>query len=141
MAQRMPCFICTNSLIPKVMVRIFGEKNNLKRDIAIRRRDEAERPAMIVTPETRICNNCNISITREMRVLDDDPNCLRLNVLSQTSSNTCLVCNHQNNLHLLTLECKTFIFIHKNIYVQKKTKSCYDHLDERGFLKPSSWTN
>ena len=43
MAQRMPCFICPNSLIPRVIVHIYGEENNLKRDIAIRRRDEAER--------------------------------------------------------------------------------------------------
>ena len=135
MAQRIPCFICPQSLIPRVMVRIFGEENNVKCDIAITRRDEAGRPALGITPDTRICNNCNISITQEIHILQNDPNSMRLNVLSQTSSKTCLICNCQNDTHRLTSECRAYIFIKKNIYIPMRYVSCYNHLDERGFLK------
>lgn len=135
MAQRIPCYICPNALIPRLMPRIHGEANIIKRDIAIARRDAAGRPPLAVTPETRICNNCNISIFQEIQILDNDPDCLRLNVLSQTSSVSCLVCNGYNNTHTLTPECRAYVFIKKNIYIPRRHICCNAHLDERSFLK------
>lgn len=135
MAQRIPCFICPNALIPRVMVHIHGEEHAIKRDIAINRRDEAGRPAINITPETRICNNCNRSINEEIRILENDPDCLRLNVYSRAYSQSCVLCNRQNDIHRLTLECRAYIFIKKNVYIPTRYLSCNDHLDERGFIK------
>ena len=135
MAQRMPCFICPNSFRPQQMSRIHGDENLVKRDIALARRDEANRPAINITPETRICNICNMSISREIQALENDPDCLRLNLLTQTSSKTCLVCNRENDTHRLTRECRAFIFIKNNIYIPPRYVSCNDYLDERSFLK------
>ena len=135
MAQRLPCYICPNALIPRVMPRIYGEANIIKRDIAIARRDEAGRPPLAITPETRICNNCNISINQEIQILENDPNCLRLNVLSQTSNVSCLVCNGYNNTHTLTPECRAHVFIKKNIYIPRRYICCNDHLDDKSILR------
>lgn len=118
------------------MVRIHGEGNIIKRDIAINRRDEARRPAVNITPDTRICNNCNISIDREIGMLENDPDCTRLNVLTLlVSSKCCLLCGREYDTHRLTLECRAYIFIKKNIFIPKRHVSCDNHLDERGFIK------
>lgn len=132
MAQRIPCYICSNALIPRLMPRIHGEAIIIKRDIAIARRDVAGRPPLAITPETRICNNCNISIFQEIQILDNDPECLRLNVLSQTSSVSCLVCSGYNT-HTLTPECRGYVFIKKEIYIPRRHICCNVHLDERSF--------
>lgn len=81
-----------------------------------------------------MCNNCNISIHREIQTLQNDPQCLRLNILPQTSSATCLVCDGRNDIHRLTLECRVNIFVKRNMYVPNKYVCCNHHLDERGFL-------
>jgi len=133
--NRIECFICNNALLPRVMVRLGGENNNVVRqDIAISRRDQAGRPPIDITNKTRICNNCNITILREIQMLENDPQCMQLNVLSQTSSQTCLICNARHGIHRLPLKCRIDIFIKKNIYVAENTLCCNDHLNEMGLL-------
>lgn len=105
-----------------------------KREIAISRRDAAQRSPIEITDRTRICNNCNISIVNEIRILNEDPNALRLNILSQTSSHTCLICNGNNNLTRLTLKARVNIYLNRDIYTSKNVKSCLNHLDDQGFL-------
>ena len=87
MAQRgrIRCFICDNANIPRAMVSLSQDENDIKRQISITRREEQNRPAMNILPDTRICLNCNISVTREINILENDPQCLRLNVLTQTT--------------------------------------------------------
>lgn len=133
--NRIECYICNTRLIPRVMVRLGGVDNNiLRQEIAINRRDQAGRPPIPIADESRICNNCNITILREIRMLQDDPQCMRLNVLSQTSSRSCLICNAENEIHRLTVRCRIDIFIKRNIYVPENHLCCNDHLDENGLL-------
>lgn len=72
--------------MPGQMSRIDRDENADKREIAILRRDAFDRPALHVTNLTRICINCNQSISDEIAALERDPACLRLNVLTQTAS-------------------------------------------------------
>lgn len=116
------------------MVRIFGDENTIKREIAFSRRDDAGRPIIEVTPQTRICANCNFSVNDEINLLEINPQCSRFNVLSQTSNNACLVCNARNNIHRLTLECRVHIFINKNILVPATRVSCDHHLNDSGLF-------
>ena len=131
---RLNCFICNNLSNPQIMSRMGGENNALKRELAINRRDQAGRPAMEITNETRICNTCNFSICQEIRILENDPTCIRLNVLTQTSSHTCLICNAPQNIHRLTLRCRIDIFVNKNIYIPENCLCCNRHLDDNKLL-------
>ncbi|XP_058806543.1 uncharacterized protein LOC131672967 [Phymastichus coffea] len=131
---RHECYTCENRQIPRVMAFICGDENAIVCEIAIARRDENGRPPAEVTPDTRVCNNCIVTIRREIEILANDPQCLRLNVLSQTSSQTCLVCNGINDIHRLTLECRVDIFVKRNIYIPRTHVCCRLHLDERGWL-------
>lgn len=71
-------------------------KDQEKRKISIARRDNDNREAFEVSEATRIYNNCNISIIHEIGVMQQDPSCVRLNVLTQTSSHPCLICNNNS---------------------------------------------
>lgn len=133
---RYPCFICDAVLIPRAMVRIDREEDALKREIARTRRDAGNRQPLDINDRTRLCNNCNISIVNEIDILQQDPQCLRLNVLTQTSSQTCLLreCNNNYNLQRLSVSCRVNIYLKRDIYVSENTKSCPEHLDAEGNL-------
>lgn len=133
---RLPCFVCDGALTPRVMARIDREEDILKREIAITRRDANNRQPLEINDRTRLCNNCNISITHEIQMLQQDPDCLRLNVLTQTSSQTCLLreCNNGNNLQRLNIACRVNIYLKRDIYVSENAKSCPEHLDAEGNL-------
>lgn len=73
-------------------------------------------------------------ILRKIKMLEDDPQCMRLNMLFQTSSQTFLVCNARHGIHRLSLKCKIDIFVKKNIYVAENHLCCNDHLNEMGLL-------
>ncbi|XP_043480300.1 uncharacterized protein LOC122509998 [Leptopilina heterotoma] len=68
-------------------------------------------------------------------MLEEDPQCMRLNVISQTSSHTCVVCNAPNNVHRLSLNSRVNIFVKRNIYIPVNNVCCNEHLDESGFLQ------
>lgn len=88
---------------------LIGAENDVKREFAITRRNEAGRPLFVINTETRICNNCNVIITQEIQMLEEDSQCMRLNVISQRSSNTCLLCNALNNVRQFTTEIIVFL--------------------------------
>lgn len=134
--RRMQCFICPARSTPALMPRIDRPDDEIKREIAILRRDAANRPPINITDQTRVCANCNISIQNEIRMIEEDPGCLRLNVLTQRSSHSCFICNEIGigNLSRLTVNCRVDIFIKMNIYVSENTKSCQNHLNEDGLL-------
>lgn len=134
MAELIPCYICPAELIPQIMVRLFGENNAAKRDIAIRRRGNQGRDPLVINEQARICNNCNISIAEEIQNLANDPDCLRLNVLTQTRAGSCLICNERNGIHRMTLNCRIDIFLKRNIYIPEGTRCCLDHLNNDGFM-------
>lgn len=132
---RLPCYVCNNALVPRAMARLLRDDNNIMiSELAMERRDDAGGFPADINAETRICNNCNILILRDIQTLNNDPQCLRLNILRQTSSRTCFVCNGDNNIHRLSSECRVNIFGKKNIYVPIRYVCCTDHLDERGYL-------
>lgn len=77
-----------------------------KRDIAIFRRDMAGRPTLEVTDLTRLCVNCNRYILEEIDLLERDPTCMRINVLTQTRSASCLICNQEHDVQRLSLQAR-----------------------------------
>lgn len=130
------CYVCDRRFNGRQLVYINGNENIIKRQIAITRRDELNHPALALNDESRLCANCNRSILNEIALLDADPTCLRLNVLTQTANNTCVICNAQNNVHRLSIKCRVNVYIERNIYVPLNVRSCQHHLDENGlFLK------
>lgn len=84
----LPCYVCDRNYAPHLMARIYGDENVNKIEIAIQRRDYCNRPPLEVTELTRICMNCNQSILNEINAMEQDPSCLRLNVLTQIRNST-----------------------------------------------------
>lgn len=103
-------------------------------EIVINRRNGLNFPPLDVTDLTRLCLNCNRSIRDEIETIEQDPNCLRLNVLTQTNNGTCVICNAQLNLQALSVECRANIFISCNVFIPELVKSCAEHLDSRRYL-------
>lgn len=128
------CFVCDGRFQPRLMTRINGDENAAKSEIAIRRRQELFRPPLDVNADTKICTNCNQSIRNEISAIEEDPACLRINVLTQTRSSTCLICNIDEDLRRLSVECRAHVFILKDIYIPENVKSCAHHLDEQGYI-------
>ncbi|XP_071581746.1 uncharacterized protein [Temnothorax nylanderi] len=112
------------------MNRINGENNAHKCEIATFMRQEANNPPQECNDGTRICNQCNIAIANEIRILEQDPNCIRLNVVRGASGHSYFLCNARNNLHRLSLQARVNIFVKVNIFVPEFTKTCIHHLDE-----------
>ena len=128
--NQLPCYICPNSFPPKQMSHIHGQENDVKRDIAISRRHSEGRPPSEVTAETRICIICNRAIVHKIVDVENNPSSVRLNVLSQTRKCRCLICNDQNNLHRLSVNCRVNVFVHSNVYIRDGVRYCSEHLDE-----------
>ncbi|XP_051176697.1 uncharacterized protein LOC127291551 [Leptopilina boulardi] len=116
------------------MVRIFGDENEQKRQIAILRRESLNHLPEEVQAESRVCFNCNISIDTEIRMLEEDPNCLRLNVVKLRRINVCIFCNNVQNLTRLSTECRIKVFVLKRIFMPESVRCCDLHLDENGFI-------
>lgn len=132
--RRLQCYICNNEMMPQQMARIDRDDDLIKREIAVSRRNDANRGPIEITAVTRLCNNCNISIVNEIRLIQEDPAAIRLNMLRQTSSNTCCVCQNNDNLRRLNIPCRVKIYLEKNIYASENTRVCQQHSDENGFL-------
>lgn len=108
------CYVCDRRFAPRLMIRIDGDENATKLEVAIQRRDSFNRPLFEVKNLTRICTNCNQSILHEIVALEEG---LRLNVLPQTRNSTCLFCNNINDVHRLSIECKADVFIKQGIFI------------------------
>lgn len=126
--------VCDKRFISRSMKRIDGEENAHKREIAIHRRDINDMPPLEVTPNTKICINYTQSILSEIHIIELDPTCLRINVLTQTRSSSCLICNAVGNLNTLSIECKAYVFLKRNIYIPEGVKSCADYLGNKGHI-------
>lgn len=116
------------------MRRIDDNEHLLKRDIAILRRDNAGRTTLAVTDQTRLCMNCNQSILQEIQLVEEDDSHIRLNVLTQTRSASCFICNEDVGIQRLSIQTRVNIFIKSNIYIPNNVGSCLVHLNENGFL-------
>lgn len=69
-----------------------------------------------------------------MNIIQEDPNCTILHVVHQTSSHSCIICNAQDIVQRLPVECRVNVFIVRNIYVPENVRSCAHHLDENGLF-------
>ncbi|KAJ8930218.1 hypothetical protein NQ314_016994, partial [Rhamnusium bicolor] len=116
------------------MSRIDGDNNAAKKEIATTRRETSGRPPLLINDQTRICFNWNVSILNEITAIENDPTCLRLNVLTQTSSHSCAICDAVENLQKLTIQCRVIVFVTKNIYISECVRVCQQHLDENNML-------
>lgn len=134
MANRLNCFTCNGRFLARTMARIDGEDDAVKVEIATNRRNALNLPPLDITDRTRLCINCNRSIIEEKEAVERDPDCSRLNVLTQTNNGTCVICNAANDIHCLSVESRANIFLSAGIYVPKLVKSCRVHLDDRGYL-------
>lgn len=133
-ANRRHCYTCHSVNFIHRMSRIDGDNNAAKKEIAITRRETFGRPPLLINDQTRICFNCNVSILNEITAIENDPTCLRLNVLTQTSSHSCAICDAVENLQRLTIQCRVNVFVIKNIYISESVRVCQQHLDENGML-------
>ncbi|XP_032687208.1 uncharacterized protein LOC116851665 [Odontomachus brunneus] len=133
---RIHCYVCENAIQIQQMARINGDDNAIKRQIAISRRDNLGKEYLHINNESRLCFNCNKSIVHEMEQIENDPTCLRLNVITQTQNNSCLFCNSVVNVRRLSLESRVNVFVLTNIYIPEYIRCCDRHLDNRGFILP-----
>lgn len=138
---RQLCYCCNRAFGIQQLSLMNGDENMTKREMAIERRIEHGIPALLLNENSRLCLNCNRLILIDMRRMEEDPTSLRLNVLTQRLSHTCLICNAVNNIHLLSAVCRTDVFIKRNIYVPENTRSCEHHLDENGLLSEINLSN
>lgn len=131
---RVRCYVCNKQCPPNQTVRItgLGEENQ---QIMATRRETNNLPPAIVDGETRVCFNCNNSVTQEINLLEADPSCLRLNVVMQRHNHACIVCGAPaGDLLLISNPCRAHVFIERNIYIPDSLHACQDHFDEENFL-------
>lgn len=128
----MRCYVCNRQFNVPQLALMNGAENMNKRQVAISRRDELNHPPLALDENSRLCINCNRSIINEINLINADPTCLRLNVLTQTASQTCVICNAQNDIERLSLQCRVQVFIKRNIYIPDNVRSCRHHLDANG---------
>lgn len=131
--NRLRCYICNGAFLPAQMSRIDGDENAARREIAIVRRNSFNKPVLEITDRTRLCINCNRSVLDEIRIIEHDPTCLRLNVLTQTANRICVICNVED-VPKVSADCRVNVFILCNIYIPENVRSCQHHLDDRGFF-------
>lgn len=126
-ANRLTCYVCDNRAPPRNMFRIYGKDRAQICEIAVARRDGFDRALMIVEANTRVCFNCYQSICREIRLIEENPMSVRLNVLTQARNNSCFICNNVNDLRRLSDKCKVKAFIECNIFFPETVRSCNHH--------------
>lgn len=128
------CYVCDRAFQARQMVRINGDNDAIKKQIAVFRRTGLGKEPIDIDNESRLCFNCNVSIVHEIEQIELDPTCLRLNVITQTRNNSCLFCNAIVNIRPLSLESRVNVFVLKNIYIPEHVYCCDQHLDDRGFI-------
>lgn len=109
--NNLPCYICNGNFRPAVLSRLDGDGNEAKIEVAIRRRDEFNRPPLEIGNVTRLCLNCNRSVLEEIDLIQNNPAAVRLNILTQTASRSCVICNDVDDVHTLSIECRVNVFV------------------------------
>ncbi|CAH1103874.1 unnamed protein product [Psylliodes chrysocephalus] len=114
-ANRISCYVCNRHFQLRLTIRLDEDNNIDVLNIANFRRQAAGHPA-------------------ELRNIENDPNCLRLNVLIPHSVRGGIICNAQVNIRKLLAVCRANIFLVSNIYVPEYLKICDIHLNHSGAL-------
>lgn len=132
MAGRVRCYVCNDLFFARSM-RLIRNFNDQKTEIAVRYRLELNNPAIEINDVSRICINCDNLINRDIEALLN-PESLRLKIIKQKSTDTCMICNAHNNLHRLSDEARIEIYMDTDIYIPLRSNVCLHHLDDSGFL-------
>lgn len=134
MPPRVRCYVCNDLTPPRTMRLIHNFNNNQKTEIALRYRQELNHPALDINNLSRVCINCDNLITQDLQALQN-PESLRLKIIKQRSTDTCMVCNiMQNGLQHLSVQARVQVYIDTNIYIPSRSQTCPQHLDDSGFL-------
>lgn len=132
--QRFSCYACDRQFQRKQMRLMNGDENIIRRQIALTRRDNLGFPALAINENSQLCFNCYMSISNEIDIIQQDPECTRLNVVHQTTSYSCITCNAANNIERLSVNCRVNVFLIRDIYVHENVRSCAHHLDGNGLF-------
>lgn len=73
------CFECVKRFLPRIIIRIHGEDNAHKEEIAIRRCETNNMPPLELKLNTKI-SAINVD---EINIIEQDPTCFRINVLTE----------------------------------------------------------
>ncbi|KAJ8677232.1 hypothetical protein QAD02_013019 [Eretmocerus hayati] len=114
-----------------------GDNNEGKRQMAIERELMRDFPVIQVNANSRLCLNCDRSITQDMEMMQLDPSRLRLNVVIQAGNRLCIVWNGAEDIHELSLACRVNVYVRRNIFIPRGERICAHHLDRSGFLLPN----
>jgi len=79
------CYVCDQDFAARVMKRLIMFNNQKKIQLCIIHRENLNKPPAEINNNSRIffCINCDNILNREIKDLEHDPNCLRLNVLKK----------------------------------------------------------
>lgn len=131
MAHRIRCFVCNVASDRRIMLRLQGDENIRKREIALRFRENLQRPPAPYAEDSRVCISCQALITNETQ-FENNPAYTRLNIMRTGTNGTCIICRRNGQLQRLSMKCRTDIFINRGIYVPENIRSCPEHLDDEG---------
>ena len=99
MANRIPCYVYGNALVRRAMIRLVNVQDENFLEIIFSRCHKAGLSEAPTMDETRACLNCNIGMRRQIDMLLQNPNSLRLNMISPYLYPHCFVCRGCNNIH------------------------------------------
>lgn len=134
MPQRLRCYVCNDLFNSRTMRLIHNFNNDQKTEIALRYRQELNNPVLEINAASRVCINCDNLLNHDVQALNN-PESLRLKVIKQRSTDSCMICNNiQNLLQLLSVEARVQIYVDTNIYIPARSQICPQHLDDSGFL-------
>ena len=140
MAQRIRCYVC-NELFARGTMRIMVNFNDQKTDIAKRYSKELNHLPAEINNDSRVCFGCDTLINRDLEIMQNLQS-LRLNVIRQRSTDTCMICNNLNNvLQRLSIEARVEIYMDMNIFIPNSSRVCVQHLDNAGFLLKNFYEN
>lgn len=112
------------------------EDESQKAEKAMQKRQERGFGPLEISDDLRLCFTCNIAIGKEME-MELKSSSIKLNVLIQSSSSSCFLCNHTDGLARLELCARVDVFVKKDIYIPYFVKTCPSHLDDKGNIENS----
>lgn len=134
------CVTCNLQGQGRGMTRLLPNED-LKIEIVQNRREENGLDQVDIGQQSRLCFNCNLSITREIMMMENNPNLVKLKCLKQNNRRTCMICNAADNVHRVSQDFRADIFIEENIFIANETRCCQHHLCDQSllldFLKPT----
>lgn len=129
------CYSCNVICAPRALRRIVGNEEKIQ--ILIRFREDLEFDPAPFLLHNRICINCDRLADDEIEELHNNPDCTYFNVIKQTDSSSCIICNNRiaDNISRIPKKARIQIFIDLEVLVPPATRCCLRHLDINNNLK------